>query len=318
MMITPLPPFDLLLFPGKHRILTPFFSYLLLMAKPGRNSTKTISERTILAWATALLDTENNATSTVDSLAEWICLSQLLPQLQSDNSTFLWQRLMRDDTASLPYFSALIRGGLLSCLPWSKRIQIPQRELAQQLVDRHKKLVQRLDPDETGLLHGTALTNDSQQYPGVQAAWIWSTDKLLKLADVDVGNLPQLKEIYIYETDLQLWDKSLGCYGAGASVPPLTANLLTSNALTLFADIADQERAETVLRWLRTHGAPWQHPDVLVTEWLRPSAYLLFVALRQYEMTEEAQQLKKYAQKHLTSLPEDAAGECLRWLWCQK
>jgi hypothetical protein len=309
--------FDLLLFPEKHRILTSFFPYLSLMAKPGRNNTKTISERTILAWATALLDTENSTMSTVDSLAEWICLSQLLPQLPADSTTSLWQRLMSDDTASPPYFSALIRGGLLSYLPWSERIQIPQREFAQQLVDRHKKLAQRLDPDETGLLPGAELINDSQQYPAVQAAWIWSADKLLELADTDLGDLPQLKEIYIHETDLQLWDKSRGCYGIGASVPPLTANLLTSNALILFAGIADQERAEKVLRWLRTHGSPWQDPDVLATEWLEASAYLLFVALEQYEMTDEAQKLKKYAQKHLASLPEDAASECLRWLWYQ-
>ncbi|WP_156825782.1 hypothetical protein [Lewinella cohaerens] len=279
------------------------------MEKESAGKAGILKQETILAWIDELIQKNNTSEPPSLVFAEWICAGRIWVSKAPDNfkAFCLKQLSQRTETSFNP--SDLVLAGLAAPLFGE------DFSLLEQLSNNHLRLSKLLDPNETGLLQWPSST--PQYWPAVQAAWISSSDQLLKhkLPPSQMEQVIQLKEIYVYETDHQLWQKSKNTYQVLPTATATEILTVANNALAMLAWIPDQDRAEDILSSLRKSAAPWQNKEQAINEWLGPAAYLLFEALKAYEMTQAAQELSNYVNNHLSTTPDNAMQKCLYQLW---
>lgn len=273
------------------------------------DKTVTLKEEVIMTWVNELLYESKPSTALPTGLAEWMCAGLLWVKLAPQSFQAFCQEQLKSNRQTQLQLSDLVLAGLIAQLADEASTFIDQTG------HYHLLLSETLDPQETGLLQWKSL--HPQISPAVQASWVWAADQLLKwpLPPAQVEQLIQLKEVYVYETDRQLWDKRKKTY---RELPfDLEQEILSpaNDALALLAWIPDQDEAEDMLGRYRKHAPPWQQPEMAAPEWLGPAAYLLYRGLNAYEMTQAAEELKKYTLRHLPLMPESTKKDGLLWLW---
>lgn len=278
------------------------------MEKESAGKAGILKQETILAWIDELIPKNNTSEPTSLVLAEWICAGRIWASKVPDNFKVFCLEQLRQHTETSFNSSDLVLAGLATPL-FSEDLSVLER-----LSNNHLRLAELLDPDEMGLLQWGPNPN---YLPAVQAAWIWSTEQLLKckLPPSQIEELILLKEVYLYETDHQLWEKNKKTY---QGLPTMTTTeVLTpvNNALPMLAGIPDQDRAEDILRTFREQAPPWQNKEEIHGEWCGGAAYLLFEAFKAYEMTHAAEVLRSYAGKHLSANSSNTKEKCLLALW---
>jgi hypothetical protein len=278
------------------------------MEKENAGKAVKLEPEVILAWINELPLKNNTSEPTSLVLAEWMCAGRIWANKVPDNFKVFCLEQLRQRTETSFNPSDLVLAGLATPL-FSEDLSV-----LEQLSNNHLHLAELLDPDETGLLQWPS-TNPNY-LPAVQAAWIWSTEQLLKckLPPSQVEQLIQLKEVYIYETDRQLWNKKKNTYEELPAITVTAASILANNALAMMAWIPDQDRAEDILRAFREQAPPWQDKKEAHEEWLGPAAYLLFEALEAYEMNHAAKELYTYKRNHLSTVPHGSMRKYLYWL----
>ncbi len=279
------------------------------MGKGNTSKAGALAEEVILAWTNELLHKKNVAESPTLGLAEWICAGLIWVRVAPKSFQDFCMEQLKRAAKTPPQPSDLILAGLSA--------QLPDGDFStlEHLAANHLRLSEMLDPHETGLLHWP--TANPHLLPAVQSAWIWSSDQLLKwkLPQAQTEQLIQLKEVYVYETDRQLWEKNQKAYQELPALTALEALTPANNALAMLAWIPDQDRAEDLLYSYRKQAPPWQSIEIAKEEWLGAAAYLLYVALNAYEMTQAAEELKTYVLRHLPNTTKNAKQACLLWLW---
>jgi hypothetical protein len=279
------------------------------MEKENTGKVGALEGQAIQAWVNELLHQHNVQESPTLRLTEWICAGLLWVRMVPEGFQVFCQEQLQREAKTPPQPSDLVLAGL------SAQLSGDHLSTLEQLSAHHLQLAEILDPDDTGLLHWPSISH--QLLPALQSAWIWSADQLLKwkLPPAQTEQLIQLKEVYVYETDRQLWEKNKKNYQEQPA--PATPHVPTpaNNALAMLAWIPDQDRAEDLLNLYRKHAPPWQSKDTAHPEWLGAAAYLLYVAFNAYEMTQAAEELKNYVLRHLPDTTENAKQASLLWLW---
>lgn len=279
------------------------------MGKENTGKAGVLNEEVILTWVGDLLKENNLPASSALGLDEWICAGLVWVRVAPKSFQAFCQEQLQQSTQRQPIPSDLVLAGLFALLSED------EFSIFDQLANKHLLLAETLDPEETGLLQWP--NTDTPYFPAVQAAWVWSSDQLLnwKLPSTQTEQLIQLKEIFVYETDRQLWNKTQKSYGELPTAPHTKARTPANTALAMLAWIPDQDRAEDLLNAYRNQAPPWQDQEVAAEEWLGAAAYLLYEALKAYEMSQAAQELRNYALRHLLNTAQNARQACLLWLW---
>jgi len=279
------------------------------MDKENTTKPEALQEEVILAWVDGLLQENDLTGSSTIRLDEWICAGLVWIKIAPKSFQTFCQEQLVQSTQRPPAPSDLVLAGLFAQLPED------DLDIFDQLISGHLLLAEKLDPDEMGLLQWPSA--DAPYFPAVQAAWIWSSDQLLqwKLSPAQTEQLIQIKEILVYETDRQLWDKTHKSYCELPVATPTKARTPANTALAMLAWIPDQDRAEDLLFLYRMQAPPWQDKEVAVEEWLGADAYLLYEALKAFEMTQAAEELRNYALRHLPNTSQNAKQAGLLWLW---
>lgn len=278
------------------------------MEKENASKAGALQEETILAWIDELIQKNNLSEPTPSILAEWICAGRIWGSIAPDNFKLFCLKQLNQRTETLIKPCDLVLAGLAAPL-FNEDLSSLEH-----LSNNHLRLSVTLDPHEKGLLHWPIA--NAQYLPAVQAAWIWSSEQLLKckLPSSQLEQFIQLKEVYVYETDRQLWNKKKSTYEELPATSTTETLTPANNALAMLAWIPDQDRAEDILRAFRKQAPPWQNKDEAHKEWLGPTAYLLFEALKAYEMNHAAEELYSYTGKHLSTVAEGSMRKYLYWL----
>lgn len=279
------------------------------MRKENTGKAGALEEEVVQAWVSDLLKENDLPASSGLRLAEWICAGLLWVRIAPESFQGFCQEQLERAAKTPPQPSDLVLAGV------SAQLSGDHLSTLEQLSAHHLRLAELLDPGETGLLHWPSAS--PPLLPAVQSAWIWSADQLLKwkLPSDQAVQLIQLKEVYVYETDHQLWETNKKTYQERPALTAADAPTPANNALAMLAWIPDQDRAEELLHLYRKQATPWQSKETAHQEWLGAAACLLHLAFNAYEMTQAAEELKNYVSRHLPDTTKNAKQAGLLWLW---
>jgi hypothetical protein len=281
------------------------------MAKANSNKAERIPEDAIKTWIDALLTGSVFTFETPWLLTDWICAGRLWAAVSPQAFTTFCEEQLTTGLSSPLHPSALLLAGIYPTREKEKST------LEEKIITFHLALAQQLDESEEGLLNHFPSKQDSTYLPLIQAAWIWAANALLErsIKSELIEPLIQHQELYLHETDRQLWDANQGFYRVFPFSAQKEAFSLPDNALAMLAGVPDQDRAEEILAWLTNHAPPWQSSEVPSSAWLGAASFILYESLLAYEMNKGANELKKYVLRHLPTSEEIPARECLVWLW---